>query len=91
MDINFPALYWPKSRKTKTSKENIDELHNMLEELQEFKTNIILKYSISYTRSTIVENIQGLIDFVKARVKKKKSYRKRIGKHCQKIESIFRK
>lgn len=57
------SRYNTRSRKKEIDQENMIELEQ-INYLRELKHKIILKYSITYSRTRIVELLQGMIDLI---------------------------
>ena len=66
--------YRRKSKRKETEEKDIVQLEEMVRDLKEFKDKLILKYNISYSRGSIVETTQGIIDLIHKRIKRKKSH-----------------
>lgn len=56
-----------RKRRREIDKEDPLELEKMIKDLKALKDDIILKYSVSYSRSRIVDSIQGTIDLITER------------------------
>lgn len=56
-----------RKRRREIDKEDPLELEKMIKDLKALKDDIILKYSVSYSRSRIVDSIQGTIYLITER------------------------
>lgn len=56
-----------RKRRREIDKEDPLELEKMIKDLKALKDDIILKYYVSYSRSRIVDSIQGTIDLITER------------------------
>lgn len=65
------SRYKARSRKKEIDQENLVELEQVNQDLREFKDKIILKYSITYSKTRIAEHLQCMIDLIDKRIIRK--------------------